>query len=232
MRLVASGLNDCAVERATGIPRGTIRGWRHGETRKRRTDARKSCPHCGHPAHDFRALPIASYAYLLGMYLGDGHISRYERAWRLRISMSLAWPGIIGECKEAMGRVFPDNRIAFCHEDPSSRCGVVSVYSRQLPCLFPQHGPGPKHRRRIELVPWQRRLVSRAPEAFLRGLIHSDGSRFINRVTIKGKTYSYPRYNFTSASDDIRGLFTTTCDQLGISWRQMNARNISVARRE
>jgi hypothetical protein len=27
-------------------------------------------------------------------------------------------------------------------------------------------------------------------------------------------------------------LFTDTCDQLGIGWRQMNARNISVARRE
>jgi hypothetical protein len=62
-------------------------------------------------------------------------------------------------------------------------------------------------------------------------LIHSDGSRFINRVRVNGKSYEYPRYNFTSASDDIRNLFTTTCDQLGVEWRQMNQRNISVARR-
>jgi hypothetical protein len=32
------------------------------------------------------------------------------------------------------------------------------------------------------------------------------------------------------ASADIRALFCNTCDLLGIEWRVMNARNISVAR--
>jgi hypothetical protein len=32
-------------------------------------------------------------------------------------------------------------------------------------------------------------------------------------------------------SADIRGLFCDACDRLGIAWRRMNARNISVARR-
>jgi hypothetical protein len=109
---------------------------------------------------------------------------------------------------------------------------VVSVYSKRLLCLFPQHGPGLKYLRSIELVPWQQRIVVRQPRQFLRGLIHSDGSRFINHITVKAKTYSYPRYTFSNASEDIRRLFTATCDQLGIEWRQMNARNISVARRE
>jgi hypothetical protein len=36
----------------------------------------------------------------------------------------------------------------------------------------------------------------------------------------------------TSASTDIRNLFTVTCDQLGVEWRQMNQRNISIARRD
>ncbi len=58
--------------------------------------------------------------------------------------------------------------------------------------------------------------MSQQPEQFIRGLIHSDGSRFINRVRVKGKTYEYARYNFSSASDDIRSLFTATCDLLGI----------------
>jgi hypothetical protein len=98
--------------------------------------------------------------------------------------------------------------------------------------VFPQHGPGPKHLRPIALVPWQQRIVDAEPEAFVRGLIHSDGSRFTNTVRHKDRTYAYPRYNFTSASDDIRGLFTEACDRLGIAWRRMNAQNISVARRE
>jgi hypothetical protein len=42
----------------------------------------------------------------------------------------------------------------------------------------------------------------------------------------------YPRYNFTNASEGIRALFTSSCDLLVIEWRPMNARNISVARRE
>jgi hypothetical protein len=109
---------------------------------------------------------------------------------------------------------------------------VAVVYSNHLVCLFPQHGPGPKHRRAIELATWQTDLVREQPGQFLRGLIHSDGCRFTNRVRAGDKIYAYPRYNFTNASSDIRGLFAATCDQLGIEWRQMNARNISIARRD
>ena len=232
MRFGAAGLNDCAVARATGIPRRTILDWRCGATRDRRFDDRERCSKCGCSVHDFTQLPGTEYTYLLGMYLGDGHISAYERAWRLRVSMCLDWPGILAECRAAMQAVFPNNRVSFVHPDPSSRCGVLCVYSRMLSCLFPQHGPGPKHLRKIELAGWQQSIVRSHPRFFIRGLIHSDGCRFVNRVTIKGKTYSYPRYNFTSASDDIRGLFTAALDQLGIDWRRMNARNVSVARRE
>jgi hypothetical protein len=231
-RLVLAGQNDCQISRATGIPRGTVRDWRHGKTRQRRIDARSGCPSCGHPEHDFAALPQEQYSYLLAMYLGDGHISEYARGtYRLRVFMDMNWPDIMFECAAAMEVLFPRNPVSFSRPDPRSGCAVASVYSKQLVCLFPQHGPGPKHLRCIELVDWQQRIVERQPEQFLRGLIHSDGCRFINRVRIKGKTYEYPRYNFTSASDDIRGLFTSTCDLLGIEWRRMNARNISVARR-
>jgi hypothetical protein len=98
--------------------------------------------------------------------------------------------------------------------------------------LFPQHGAGMKHLRPIRLERWQQEIVRAEPERFLRGLIHSDGCRFTNRVKYKDKTYEYPRYNFTNASDDIRGLFTASCDELGIQWRVMTPRDISVARRD
>jgi hypothetical protein len=38
---------------------------------------------------------------------------------------------------------------------------VLWVYHRHLSCLFPQHGPGKKHERPIELEPWQCGLVVR-----------------------------------------------------------------------
>ena len=107
----------------------------------------------------------------------------------------------------------------------------VWVFSKQLPCLFPQHGPGRKHERIIQLADWQREAVERHPELLLRGLIHSDGCRFTNTIRHGQKTYEYPRYNFSNRSDDIRRIFCDTCDLLGIEWRVMNAFNISVARR-
>ncbi len=130
-----------------------------------------------------------------------------------------------------MQAVFPRNRILVYQPDPRSQCVVVSVYSNQLVCLFPQHGPGAKHLRPIRLVRWQTELVKDHPGQLLRGLIHSDGCRFVNRVRVRGRTYAYPRYNFTNASEDLLALFTATCDSLGIEWRRMNARNISIARR-
>lgn len=38
-------------------------------------------------------------------------------------------------------------------------CVEIALYSRHWPCLFPQHGPGRKHTRRIALEPWQQALV-------------------------------------------------------------------------
>jgi hypothetical protein len=166
------------------------------------------------------------------MYLGDGSIDRTQRTWRLRISLDSRWPGIARECVDAMKAVFNENSVLLYRPDTQSRCVVAVVYSNHVVCLFPQHGPGPKHRRMIGLVSWQKQLVREEPRKFLRGLLHSDGCRFTNRVRAGGKIYAYPRYNFTNASSEIRGLFTATCDQLGIEWRQMNSRNISIARRD
>jgi hypothetical protein len=86
-------------------------------------------------------------------------------------------------------------------------------------------------RRRIILTPWQQRLVDPHPEHLIRGLIHSDGCRFINPVRRRGKLYTYPRYTFSNASDDIRKIFCDACDAVGVEWRRMNALNISVAKR-
>ncbi len=101
---------------------------------------------------------------------------------------------------------------------------------------FPQHGPGRKHHRRIELENWQAEITAAHPEAFLRGLIHSDGSRVINRFTMQlnsgPRRYEYPRYFFTNYSADIRRIFCEHCELLGIRWTQSNPRNISISHRD
>jgi hypothetical protein len=165
------------------------------------------------------------------MYLGDGCVSRNGRSWRLSIAQDASYPGIVASCWEAIEeiagrppRLQPDYGGKHC----------VHLFSgwKQWPCVFPQHGPGRKHSRKIELVEWQRGIVDQCPEQLLRGLIHSDGWRGLNRVFVKGRWYEYPRYQFSNRSDDIRRIFTDTCDLIGVQWRPWGPYHISVARRE
>lgn len=111
-------------------------------------------------------------------------------------------------------------------------CIEVSCYRKHWICVFPQHGKGVKHSRSICLHEWQRGVVEHHPDLFLRGLIHSDGWRGTNSVTVRGKPYAYPRYQFTNYSQDIRELFCWACDLYGVAWKQMTWNTISVARAE
>ena len=203
----------------TGVPRTTVRDWRSGRLPRLYqqdpsvpTAARAgACSTCGRPEHDFALLPDV-YAYLLGLYLGDGSIARHPRnVYKLRVFLDAAYPGIISECIRAMEEVLPSSKV-----NTWRRQGDVEVYaySKSWPCLFPQHGPGAKHRRQIVLARWQSEIVRRAPRLLLRGLIHSDGCRFQNT----GRRWSHPRYSFTNHSSDIRRIFCETCDELGLRW--------------
>ncbi len=224
--LLEAGLNPCEVARRTGIPRSTVRHWRDGD--RRAGAGLPACETCGHPVHRPEALPAEHYAYLLGLYLGDGHISAFPRGvFRLTIYLDRKYEGIVASCESAMEAVI--GRRPNRARKPG--CYGVNCYSRRWPCLLPQHGAGPKHLRPIVLEPWQQRIVDDHPEALLRGLIHSDGCRGMNTVVVRGKRYAYPRYTFTNTSADIRRIFTDACDAIGVAWRQMNATNVSVARR-
>ena len=108
-------------------------------------------------------------------------------------------------------------------------CVALQSHSKHWPCLFPQHGPGHKHERPIVLAPWQHELVTVQPREFVRGLLESDGCRFVNRVG-RAKKYEYLRYTFTNESTDIRDLFCDACDLLGLRWTQMNRKTIAVSR--
>ena len=183
---------------------------------------------CGGSPHVFSDLPDA-YVYLLGLYLGDGSIATHPRAFKLRITLDAAYPGIVQEAVRAVSEVRPQNKVNE-RLRPSGDVEVYS-YSKAWPCLFPQHGPGKKHHRHLTLTGWQQDLVGRSLHLLLRGLIHSDGCRFI----ITGRNWSHPRYSFSNLSDDIRGMFTATCDLLNIHWTPAGntiyvSRKVDVAR--
>jgi hypothetical protein len=234
--LGAQGLSDYEIARRSRIPRSTVQRWRRvGPPARRRpsTDDGTRCPRCGHRHPDVGDLPAGPYAYLLGQYLGDGTIywtGRDRRGRTLRISSDAIYPGIIRECCVVIGQVRGKRPTLRVHTD-RRMVDIVSSWPA-WPCLIPQHGPGRKHSRTIELAPWQQSIVDAYPGPFLRGLIHSDGWRGVNRVHAKGRPYAYPRYQFSNRSDDIRHLFTYACDLVGIAWRPWGRYHISVARRD
>jgi hypothetical protein len=228
LALVEMGLSDYEVARRTGIPRGTVLNWRRG--RIPGTPASDdACSVCHGPVH--AELPPAAYSYLLAQYLGDGSVFHTGKLGRgLRISSDAQYPGIIEECCEAICALRGRRPHLRRHSD--RRLVSITSYWKSWPCLLPQHGRGRKHNRTIALAPWQVELVETEPGQFLRGLIHSDGWRGLNRVHVKGRDYAYPRYQFSNRSDDIRTLFTYACELVGVAWRPWGKFHISVARRD
>jgi hypothetical protein len=220
--LIATGLNDCAISRQTGIPRRTVQVWR---TRPPKWDRERRSGACT-GLHDFDNLPASDYSYLLGLYLGDGCVSKTARTWMLRITCDTKYPGIIDGRRRVIDTLMPGQR-AGVWTRPSGTCADVYLGSNHWPCLFPQHGPGVKHLRPITLEPWQQHFVEQAPKDFIRGLIHSDGCR----VIANDRGVKSIRYHFTNHSEDILGLFTGTLDQLGITWTRSTKYVVSIHRK-
>lgn len=182
-------------------------------------------------AHDFSALPASQYAYLLGLYLGDGCISEAKRGvYCIRITLDAKYPEIIAECQDALNALFPEKR-ANAGRRRQSNCVDVSMWSKHWPCLIPQHGPGPKHQRPIRLTPWQSELIAGQRRMFLRGLIHSDGSRIVATERSGTRVRLSPRYAFSNRSEDIKQLFCENCDALGIRWTRPSDTQIAIYRK-
>src|SRR3954462_2874770 len=64
-----------------------------------------------------------------------------------------------------------------------------------------------------------------------RGLIESDGSRYVANQRVGGKIYNCVRYAFANRSEDIKRIFCDHLDLLGIGWTRPNAKLIAIDRR-
>jgi hypothetical protein len=227
--LLGTGLSDYAIARRTGVKRGTVRNWRIAAAPPAAIPRRRL-------ARSWSISDEAVCSYLLGIYLGDGTVCALGSStpW-LQVVNDRAYPDISQEIMAAMENTF---RGAPARTFPSS-VGESDVLVIRHPAVlraFPQHGPGRKHLRTIELVDWQRELTHRHPGALVRGLIHSDGCRTENRFKTKlpsGRIaeYHYTRYFFSNHSADIHAIFSEHCDLLGVRVTQSNPRNLSISHR-
>ncbi len=230
---LALHLSDlCILDRENalicGVSVATIRHWRRGRRRSGSSELDPRCPRC----HD-RPLDTPAYAYLLGLYLGDGHITLGRRGVYALSIFCGDWPGLADAAEQAMEAVMPTSGVFRVQK---VGCQEIKSTSKHWPCLFPQHGPGRKHERKIELEPWQQTIVAEHAGKFVRGLFHSDGCRSVNRVfkVLQGgrRGYEYPRYFFVNHSTDILRLCGDALDRLGVAWRFSKPTTISVARRD
>ena len=226
-QLFGRGLSDYEIGRRTGVSRGTVRRWRIAESlpitiQRRELEANWSVP------------DPPAYCYLLGAYLGDGTVCVQKGTW-LQIVNDRRYPGVSEEIMGAMEATFPESR-ARLHPSSSGAADVVCISHPAVRRAFPQHGPGRKHLRLIQLADWQLELTHQHPDALIRGLIHSDGCRVINSFHTERRSrhvaqYSYVRYFFSNHSADIRQIFTEHCALLGVRVTQSNHRNLSISHR-
>jgi hypothetical protein len=225
--LVREGALPRQAARALGVDTSTVYAWLHRLAPETVESPSSRCWRCSEDV----VPDLSAYAYLLGLYLGDGWLLRQRRSWSLNVACCDAYPALVAECRAAMVCVLAARtslvRRPGCHD--------VKSYSNHWPCLFPQHGPGRKHERPIVLEPWQQQVVEAHPGRLLRGLFHSDGWRGTNVAVHRSDDlvtrYRYTRYEFTNRSDDVRGLCTDALDLLEIPWRPNGPWRVSVNRR-
>ena len=102
----------------------------------------------------------AAYAYLLGLYLGDGHLAT-----------SRTGPGAANRLQRPSGRTSSRRATPPCarcsrrsvQRIPKQGCVCDREHGAHWPCLLPQHGPGKKHERPIVLADWQRPISKTTP---------------------------------------------------------------------
>jgi hypothetical protein len=225
LELSCRGLNCSEISRRTGIPRRTISDWVTGRAPKPRARP-------GFVASEVAERSPASYAYVLGMYLGDGYVADHGRGvFRLRFTLDAGYPGIVDATRTAVAELMPRNSVRVFPKK-GERAVEVTCYSTSWPSLLPQHGPGRKHKRSIQLTGWQREITHRHPSELLRGLYHSDGSRIVARQPRHGIVYLYPRYCFANRSRDIIRILCNHLALIGVRWTEPAPDRVQVARRD
>lgn len=210
-KLRDDGNSKLFVSKQLGLDYGTVRSWWNKDARVIQSaeieDLKSS-------KYGFESHLGYQYSYLLGLYLGDGYINKQGKyTYKLRITQTKKYIKLIEEHKQALKDVIGCKVGIY-----QTKVGCVDVFghSKEIPILFPQCGPGYKHSRKIELEQWQYNIVKTYPKQFIKGLIQTDGCRYIQTIKTKNGVRQYTKYNFTNTSQDIICLFCWACDEIGL----------------
>lgn len=197
--------------------RGTIRNWikkYRSVTQLAEVKDSKSLK-CGFDSHQTYQTP--EYAYIFGVYLGDGYIIRNKRTYKLMFSILENHTEVQKKISSQLKILFPFNKINILKRKNSKCCDII-VYSNNIPLLFPQYGSGHKHERKIETTELQRFNIITYPKEFLSGLLDSDGTSYIQS--------NLRFYMFKNKSVNIVKIFCDTCDLLDIKYTVVKFKSI------
>lgn len=214
LKLFETGSNQSAISRETGVPRETLREWLKPKDISKRI-RNSYVPIINFDEYLNTEEKRRAYSFLLAIYLCDGYVCKYKtlRAPSLRMFNDSRYPINIQEWANKAKIIFPNNSIKIFKKKSSNSCEIL-LYSKKILDLFPQHGPGKKHSRKLNFENWQMQIVKEYPEEFIRACIQSDGC--IYHQKLKNGNYSYKRYNFVNKSEDIMNLFAYALSVLGI----------------
>lgn len=197
-KLKESGLNNCQISRELNIPRTTIASILKREPKEKIVI---------NPYNYIKDNSLESaYSYILGLYLGDGYISKTKRTYRLRIFLDSQYNKLNEYLVNQLQQLFPNNKVTIIKSKHNMI--ILSVYSNNIPDLFPHIGKGKKHNREIIITFWQEDIL--ISHQLIKGFIHSDGTYYFS-----GK---FDRYEFKNLSIDILNIFKNYCDKLNIKY--------------
>lgn len=213
-QLFENGKNKCEISRITGIPRATLTQWIHPKYEPKTNKPRASyVPIVSFEDYLDTEEKKKAYSFILAIYLCDGYISKAFRAASIRLFNDAKYPENTNDWAKKLKILLPENSVTVSKQQ-NSNSFVVLAYSRKLTDLFPQHGSGPKHSRKLIFSNWQLKIIQEFPEEFIKGCIQSDGCIYTQAMK---NGYSYKRFNFINKSEDIIDLFLSTLKLINIS---------------
>lgn len=154
-----------------------------------------------------------SYSYILGFYLGDGCLGHVKNSFTLMIVNQSDRHETNQRIAENIKIIFPTKNV-MVRKRKEANCAVISMTSLRLDEMFP-HGKGSKHTRKIVLRDWQKEIVKLFPENFIKGMMESDGCRYVPR---KKECPTYVIYQFANCSLDLHGFLQEAAAQIGLEF--------------
>ena len=157
----------------------------------------------------YRTLPISDdknlRAYIIGLAIGDGNLSRVNRTTRLRISCDNKYPSLRRRIVNSLKLLLPNNKIGTVKNQKN--CMDVYVYSNHLEDLLGWKATeGSKFIQNVSGPKWIRETIE-YKTSYIKGIIETDGSVYYDR--------GYPMVMITTIIKDLAIELKDIIDSLG-----------------